>query len=407
MEEDITMSERRILAALVHDRSVYDSIEPVMDIEDDFSDQGKIIASAIKEYYENDENADCVDRGFLIDQVRSEMPKHFELFEGIINSLEEVSIPNALSEFRKLKQESAAQHLAEALLSKDPTRISSYMEKYTHYRDMSDSDAAGSVFIDHDLDEILSTFSRDNLIKVYPNSLNEKLGGGIVRGTQMAIYAPTEVGKSLLSINIASGFLHQGLKVMYCGNEDPAYSMIARFYSRLTGMDRDELALNRVEARKRALANGFQNLIFFEMSPGSIFDIKRMLDRYEPDVIIVDQMANMETKANFTKVEKNEYLAIKLRSLAKKYNLVSIIVHQASDSAYGKLSIEKNDMYYSNVGVQGQMDVMIGIGMDDVFDQQDKRMLCLTKNKISSNHSHIPVNFSAALSKVTDITGGE
>ena len=102
------MSERRILAALVHDRSVYDSIEPVMDIEDDFSDQGKIIASAIKEYYDNDENADCVDRGFLIDQVRSEMPKHFELFEGIINSLEEVSIPNALSEFRKLKQESAA-----------------------------------------------------------------------------------------------------------------------------------------------------------------------------------------------------------------------------------------------------------------------------------------------------------
>jgi len=398
------MSERRILAALIHDRSVYDTLEPVMDIDDDFTDQGKIIATAVKEYYDNDENADCVDKSFLIDHIRSEMPKHYQLFEGIISGLEEVSIPNALSEFRKLKQEATAQHLAEALMSKDESRIAAYMEKFTFYRDMTDADAAGSIFINHDLDDILTVFSKENLIKVYPNVLNDKLGGGITRGTQMAIYAPTEVGKSLLSINIASGFLHQGLKVMYCGNEDPAYSMIARFYSRLTGMNREELALNRPEARRRAEANGFQNLIFFEMAPGSIFDIKRMLDRYEPDVIIVDQMANMETKANFTKVEKNEYLAIKLRSLAKKYDLVSIIVHQASDSAYGKLSIEKNDMYYSNVGVQGQMDVMIGIGMDESFDQQDKRMLCLTKNKISSNHSHIPVNFNAQLSKVTGLS---
>jgi hypothetical protein len=114
----------------------------------------------------------------------------------------------------------------------------------------------------------------------------------------------------------------------------------------------------------------------------------------------------METRAMFTKVEKNEYLALKIRSIAKQYGLVSIIVHQASDSAYGKLGIEKNDMYYSNVGVQGQMDIMIGIGMDDTYEQQNKRMLCLTKNKISSDHSHIPVIIDPHLSKVLSITGG-
>lgn len=399
------MSERRILSALIHDRNVYDTIEPVMDIEDDFSDQGQIIAGKIKEYYDNDEHAEIVDREFLIDQIASDVPKHRELFEGIIRGLEQVSVPNALAEFRKLKEESARQHLAEALLSHDQTAINSYMEKYNHYREMAEADDDNEVFIDADIDQVLSSFDRENLIKVYPSILNEKLGGGLVRGTQMAIYAPTEVGKSMLTINIASGFLHQGLRVLYCGNEDPAMSMISRFYSRLSGMDRTEMALNKEEARKRAVENGFPNLIFYEMSPGSIFDIKRNIERHKPDVLIIDQMANMETRANFTKVEKNEYLALKLRSLAKQYDLVNIIVHQASDSAYGKLAVEKNDMYYSNVGVQGQMDVMIGIGMDEMYEQQNRRMLCLTKNKISSDHSHIPVAVDPLLSKVSNLGG--
>jgi len=397
------LSERRILSALIHDRGVYDNLEPIMDVEEDFSDQGQVIASKVKEYYDNDENAQFVDRDFIIDQIRADIPKQYELFEGIIRSLEEVSIPNALSEFRKLKQEAARQRLAEALLSNDQQRITAYMEKYTYYTEMAEADTEGDVFIEADLDEVLNAFERENLIRVYPTALNDVLGGGVVRGTQIAIYAPTEVGKSMVSINIASGFLHQGLKVLYCGNEDPAYSMISRFYSRLSNMSREDMALNRPEARKRAYDNGFGNLVFYEMSPGSIFDIKRMLDRYEPDILIVDQMANMETKANYSKVEKNEYLALRIRSLAKKYNLVSLIVHQASDSAYGKLNVEKNDMYYSNVGVQGQMDVMIGIGMDDMYEQQDRRMLCLTKNKISSNHAHIPVSIDPHTSKVMNL----
>ena len=39
--------------------------------------------------------------------------------------------------------------------------------------------------------------------------------------------------------------------------------------------------------------------------------------------------------------------------MAKKYQVVMAIIHQASDDAYGKNILEKNHMYYSNVGVQG------------------------------------------------------
>ena len=195
----------------------------------------------------------------------------------------------------------------------------------------------------------------------------------------------------------------QGLKVLYCGNEDPAMMMLKRFYTRLTGMNQEQMDADRPKAYQIAQDKGYGNLVFYEMKPGSLFDIKRAVERYEPDILVVDQMANMETVGNFTKVEKNEHLALKIRSIAKKYDMVSIIVHQASDSGYGKLHLEKNDMYYSNVGVQGQMDVMIGIGMDDMYEQQDKRMLCLTKNKINSNHANIPVKIDPHLTKVSNL----
>lgn len=201
------------------------------------------------------------------------------------------------------------------------------------------------------------------------------------------------------------GFLRQGLKVLYLGNEDPAAAMLQRFYSNMSGMDRAAMLANPLKAKRAAMDNGFGNLIFYDATPGSIYDVNKKLDQYEPDIMVIDQMANMDTKATYTKVEKNEILASKLRSIAKKRDIVSMIIHQGSDSAYGKLVLEKNDMYFTNVGVQGQMDLMIGIGMDDAYHAQDRRMLCLTKNKINSNHANIPVKFHPLTSQVFDEAG--
>jgi hypothetical protein len=110
-------------------------------------------------------------------------------------------------------------------------------------------------------------------------------------------------------------------------------------------------------------------------------------------------MANMSF-ANATKVEKNEELSIGLRQIAKKYNVASVIVHQADNDAHGKLVLDKSNMHFSNIGVQGQMDVMIGMGMDAQGEQSGRRMLTLCKNKNNGNHANIPIQVNAALSQV-------
>ncbi len=311
-----------------------------------------------------------------------------------------MSVPNVLQEFRELKMEAAASHLAEAIMAGDRQEQDKYFEKYSFYRDYTVEKEEEEIFVGTDIDEILEGYQPDNLIPIEPAILNDKFDGGVIPGTQIAVYAPTEVGKSLFAINMACGMLEQGRTVLYCGNEDPAKAMLLRFYSRLTGMTKKEMMKSPQTAKEVAFERGYGNLVFYEMSPGTVHDIKRQVEKFKPSILFVDQMANMGTSSNFTKTEKNEFLSVKLRELAKKYNLVNVILHQASEEAYGNLYVQKNDMYYSNVGVQGQMDIMLGIGMDPSYEQQGRRMICITKNKLSGNHDAVPVQIDPFTSRI-------
>lgn len=391
--------EQRVLSAVLSDRPAWDAISALMD-EEDFSDLSWMCLQVVKEYYDNDSNAPEVDRHFLKDALATKYPRFANRFLTAIDELVPVSVPNILQEFRTLKMETAASHLAEAIMAGDKSAQDAYFEKYSYYKEYTTVDDTADVYIDAGIEDILAVHQPENLIPVVPSELNDRLDGGVIPGTQIAIYAPTEVGKTMFALNMACGMLNAGRRVLYCGNEDPAKAMLMRFYSRLSEMDKHAMMASPQKARERALENGYRDLVFYEMSPGSVSEVRRQIEKYQPEIVFIDQMANMGTSANFTKTEKNEYLSVKFRELAKQYNIVTVILHQASDDAYGNLFVQKNDMYYSNVGVQGQMDIMIGLGMDASYEQQDKRMVCITKNKLSGNHDSFPVNVDPSISKV-------
>lgn len=389
--------EQRILSAIMTDRDAYNRIASLID-EADFSEQGWLLVGEITNFYETDNDAGHIDKDTIKDVIVRKFPKASKIINAVIDNLETVSVSNATQEYIELKKEALEHTIAEKMLAREDYR--DLLERLLAV-DVLEEHEENTVFINTDIDEILSATSPDNLIRVHPLCLNERLDGGLVPGTQVAIYAPTEVGKSMISINMTCGFLRDGRRVLYGGNEDPSKSMLLRIYNNLTGMTKEEIRSQPNKARQTAHANGYNNLVFKELTPGSLREIRSLIEKYEPEVVIVDQMANMECRSS-SKVEKNEILACGLRAMAKKYGVVMIIVHQASDDAYGKNILQKNHMYYSNVGVQGQMDVMIGIGMDASYEQQDLRMLCLTKNKLSGNHENFPVRVVPSLSRVEE-----
>jgi len=378
-------------------REAYNSIASVRE-EGDFSEQGWMLVQEICGFYDKDNAATCIDKNIVKDIIARNYPKSSRIINSVIDNLEECSVENTVAEYIDLKKEALEHRIADAMLAGED--YDDLIEKLISLA-VVEEEQENTVFINYDLDELLEDLSPDNLVAVSPACLNDRLNGGLIPGNQVAIYAPTEVGKSLLAIHMLCGFLREGRRVLYCGNEDPAKSMLLRIYTSLTGMSEEEIRADPRVARKIAEAEGYNNLVFKDMQPGSLREIRMLVEKHSPEVVFVDQMANMECRSA-NKVEKNEILAASLRALAKRFEFISIIIHQASDSAYGKNILEKNDLYFSNVGVQGMMDVMIGMGMDASYEQQNLRMLCLTKNKRSGRHDNIPVSINPLLSKVME-----
>jgi KaiC/GvpD/RAD55 family RecA-like ATPase len=389
--------EHRVLSALLSSREAYNSIASVRD-EADFSEQGWLLVQEVDGFYDADNEATSIDVDVIKDIICRTYPKSAGIINSLIDNLEPVSVPNVIADYIDLKKESLEHQIADAMLAGN--EYEDLIEKLMGIA-VVEEEQESTVFVNYDLDNLLEDLSPDNLIRFHPLCLNEEFKGGLVPGNQVAIYAPTEVGKSMLAINALCGFLKDGHTVLYGGNEDPAKSMLLRIYTCLTGMTEEEIRLDPYTARTIANENGYNNLIFKDLQPGSLREIRVLVERYSPQVVFVDQMANMECRSS-NKVEKNEILAAGLRALAKRFDFVSVIVHQASDSAYGNNILQKNDMYFSNVGVQGMMDVMIGIGMDASYEQQDLRMLCLTKNKRGGTHPAIPVKVNTQISCVVD-----
>jgi len=389
--------EQRVLSAILSSREAYNSIASIRD-EQDFSEQGWLLVQEIDGFYDKDTEATCIDRQVIKDIIARTYPKSARIINSVIDNLETCSIPNTVAEYVDLKKEALEHLIADKMLAGED--YDDLIEKLIGLA-VVEEEQENTVFINYDIDELLEDLSPDNLIKVYPEALNERFNGGLIPGNQVAIYAPTEVGKSLLAIHMLCGFIRDGRRVLYCGNEDPAKSMLLRIYTNLTDMTEEEIRANPRGARKIAEANGYNNLIFKDLQPGSLREVRVLVEKYGPEIVFIDQMANMQCRSS-NKVEKNEILAAGLRALAKRFELVSVIIHQASDSAYGKNILEKNDLYFSNVGVQGMMDVMIGMGMDSSYEQQDLRMLCLTKNKRSGRHDNFPVSVLPSLSKVQE-----
>jgi archaellum biogenesis ATPase FlaH len=393
--------EQRVLAASISNRKAYNELSNVID-KQDFRAQYWILWEAIADYYVTDSTVSGVDTSLLLDSLAVAHPRHRETFTAIVEELGEgVSVPNVVKEYTDLKREGLETRLAEMLLTpdKDEDSVNTLMDKW---RNISAESVESTTIVNPDISKVMKVYSPDQLIRVSPQSLNDRLDGGLIAGSQTILYAPTEVGKSLIAINMACGFLRDGRKVLYGGNEDAAASMIMRFHNNLSAMNKQQILGNPDLAKKRAYMKGIEHLVYQDMAPGSIAEVRKLVEEHSPEVVIIDQMANMEWKGgrDASGTEKITALSAAFRAMAKEYKFASILVHQASADAYGRVVLDKSHLHYSNVGVQGQMDVMIGIGMDATMEQQNRRNMCLTKNKLSGDHSVFPITVDPALSRV-------
>ena len=405
------MSERSVLVACMRSREAWDTVHKA-EAGDDFSEQGKVVLEGITAYYTADPKAVAVDTEILANSVSRKftVPKHRKMFSELITNLanEEVSPPNVVNNLIQMRKEVAGNKLASALIGNKQNDIPNLMADYQRWQvaeEASSSDGVAKlvpVMRGANLTELVAKELEEGLIPILPRALNEHLRGGLRRGHHVIVFAQPEIGKTMFVINAVSGFLKAGLTVLYIGNEEPVEDLIMRTVGRLSGMTIDEIETNPDRAEQLARERGYDNIIFAPLSPGQPPVIEALVREYEPDVVVLDQLRNLDLgEQNYT--VKLEKAATAARNIAKRYRVVVLSVTQAGDSASNKDVLDKGDVDYSNTGIPAQADVMIGIGASVQSLEANRRVLTLCKNKRSGSHAIIPVVVEVAYNRIKGV----
>jgi len=366
----------------------------------------QILIDKIKEYYEKDPDADHVVREVFLAGLEAAIQnkKHIETFTNIINEAEGVdtSTANLQEIILQAKLHEVGNKLSVALINNDKT-VPQLLEDYrelSHYTSLDELSHVGvEMLTADDIDSVLTrAINREGQMIVYPMAFNERLEGRAAGGHHIIIFARPEMGKSAFNVTMACGFARQKMHGIYFINEDRIDDIYMRIVSNLTGLTRDEVEKNKQLAIQMALERGLGYIRLISLAPGTLKQIEAFVDKYEPKWAIVDQLRNLDVK-EANKVLQLEYAATGLRNIAKKYNVLMISSTQAGDSGENKKLLTMGDVDFSNTGVAAQADVLVGIGGDPTDVAEGRRIINISKNKLSGLHQNFPVKLVPQLSR--------
>lgn len=386
------MSEHSVLAAAMQSRKAYDSVAKFND-DGDFSDKGELVFKEVAKYYGKDVEASACDVDIIKRRLLKKYPSHAKQFTRFMDGIKPVSTDNVLDDYCEVKCDMCAEKAGAYLMAGEHDKAAPLLAKYNELKSIGlvEGEDAPVIYQDAHADEFMDSVSAEHRIPILPKSLNKHIGGGLIAGSHTVVYAPPETGKTAFAINLMYGICKGGKTCLYVGNEESADMYLNRMLSRFTLWPMEKVQANREEAMEVARSRGWANLIFIHLSPGTIPQVQRLILEHMPDVVIIDQLVNLRMGGGKEpeKTQLLEKLAYVMRMFYSKHKIAGVSMSQADENAIGKRILTIKNVYYSNIGVQGMADLMIGIGMDNNMAHTGERMLCLTKNKLGGEHLNL------------------
>jgi hypothetical protein len=404
------MNERMILNLVYTSRDAWEKVHDRL-TEKEFSPHGWAVFQEIGRFYGNDPDVDKCDTDIVLSRLRRAYPKAEEIFSGIIGGFTEVSVPNALQELYDFKRKGIKERLATKLLDDKQENFDAIDElwgEYNSYKIAEEDDgpdhltplAARTVG-----DVVHRLTSGDSVVKLYPKTVNEAVGGGVPLQTHIIVFATPEVGKSAFIINQAvMSAVKDGHKVLLFDNEDPEDQTWMRIQTNVTGMTREEIYHSPDKAQQLLDSiEGYKNLVVVSHNPGTMAELEDLMNDVKPKLFICNQIRNLHFRGVDGDVAQLTVAGRAMRSLIKRHNLVGISVTQAADSASRKAVLDIGDVYMSNTSLPGDADLMIGIGGTPDMIETGYRMLSFPKNKITGDHEPRSAMLHKQLSKYTSL----
>lgn len=392
------MNENKLISTICSSREAYAKLQPVVD-QSTFSDFGKLIYKEVVQYYETDSSIDHVDIDLIKVRAIELKPKQEGLIQDYFASLPEPSsADNILRLYADQHKTKLRDELIIALGSGNDRRVADLVDQYMTFK--IEEKSGEEIYNSVPVEELEVHFTGKNLLPIYPTALCDALGGGVPRQSQLCIFARPDVGKSTVAINAAVGAAERGFKVLYIGNEDPSAKMLFRILTRFTRMPEQEIRRNPKVAYETARRNGYENIYFVAMHPGNGAELRKWIEKLQPDMVVIDQIRNMNFKPESMTINLEQGV-ITTRNLAKEFNLVMVVITQAGNSAANKTQLNMEDVEWSNTGVAAQMDLMIGVGQNEQMKESGLVMLSFPKNKLSAPIRPILANIDYSTNRLT------
>lgn len=390
--------ESKILALALY-ANYYHKLKS-LELEEYLTPHAKVLLDCVSVFFQRDPEASFADKGLLKDYIKAHYKNHYDLLADILDNLEAVeSKPNLFENVKDFKLEGIADRLSNAILDKDKEKIAYYTAKYEEIGRQAEDDIKESRM---SFMEILEETEDEYSLKIYPKSLNTKVGG-INRGSHVIVFARPEVGKTAWIITQMVETAKNGHRVLYLGNEDPIKQIIKRTAACLLKRSVEQLRkINKSKVDKALDKKGFRNIRFRQITPGIPSDIIKYVNKYKPDLLIVDQILNLRMGGD-GKTQNLDKAVSFLRPLGLKNDMAVISVTQAGESAHDALLLNDTDIHYSNTDVSGQADLLLGIGANDSYKESNQRCLNVIKNKNNGWHGQVTCKIIPEISYYKDI----
>ena len=384
------MLDGKVIESCLQSRDAFEKVRDHVQIEE-LSLQGQTWWPLIKEWYESDRNARSVDRQILLSKGSRELPEaHLDTLVGWLNDLPPVDSPvNVVKDLLELKRYQAGNALSQAIQGRKNDKIDDLLSEYRELREATELGRSEIIWTmdDGDMDALLN---RENLIKVAPQRLNDKLLGGSTVGDQILIFGRPEAGKTLFTVNMVAGFLKYGHRVLYVGNEEGTYKTRKRIINNLANADNDVYAADPEGTLAQAKARGLDELFICHMQPGSPAEIEDVVKDVKPKIVVVDQIRNLTLtgRGNEKLTDRLGNLATEMRSMANRRQFLSVAITQAGDKTerHGQEPppwLTMSDVADNRTSLAAQYDVMLGVGCTEELRRTNTRAISICKNKLS------------------------
>lgn len=218
--------------------------------------------------------------------------------------------------------------------------------------------------------------------------LNVSLGP-IRRGNFVLVGSRPESGKTTFLAAEATFMATQASgPVLWFNNEEEGHAVKIRIVQAMLGLSSEQLYRDKLAAWTKytdLLGGDTEKIKIFDMGAerNHYMFITRMCTRYEPSLIIIDQLRKVHgfERTSTTGVDKLQQLYGWAREIAKEFAPV-ITAHQARGDAEGVPWIEQNQLEGCQTEIQGELDVQIMMGRTHEPGKEDTRYLNIVKNKL-------------------------